>query len=113
MAQSQFVTARLKIQRANRHIKEIITGIEEESSSADSYRLSVEPDPETGGEVLCFEVVKLLSPAFSLITGDAVHCLRSALDHMMSEIFALRTKKDPSRIHFPMHETRENLIDTL
>lgn len=76
--------ARLKIERARQHLKTLghETRVFTESQP---YRTVIEPDPETGDQVVR---VRLTRPErriplrLGLIAGDAIHNLRSALDHL-------------------------------
>lgn len=107
MATKKFFQARLKVQRAHRHISEL-QHVLSEFGKSEFYRLN--PDPDTHGLVL--EVAKPMPAEIPLAVGDAVHSLRSALDYIASEI--VRTSGlNANNVYFPLHETRENLVDAL
>jgi len=114
-AYSVFMTAfrssRLKIERANQHINELasIFGF---FLQTDFYRLSIEKDPQ-GMDVLSLQPVTALPPQAPLAIGDAVHNLRSALDHAAYEIVA-SSGATPSRdLAFPIASSREAVVGTL
>ena len=68
------------------------------------------PDVDAAGQHCVSVYARPLPPAFSLIVGDCVNCLRSSLDHVATQIVSEITQKT-GRFHFPMHEARDNLVD--
>jgi hypothetical protein len=102
-----FVGSRLKVQWANRHIKElnsIVNGL----VKADLCRLHIETNPNTGQNVLVVDSTAEFPPTIALTIGDIVHNLRSSLDYVTSYVVG----KDNDRITFPMHEKRDCLATT-
>src|SRR5205085_5007265 len=91
------LSPRLKLERANEHIKafhsEINAYIERRP-----HRISSEFDDE-GWNVVSVEVVRPMPDAVPLILGDAVHCLRSALDHI---VYAVGTGAKRARGYWPV-----------
>lgn len=108
MARTPFVSAKLKVQRAYRHIHEFKTLLDGIAKS-DFARAIVEPNEDLTAYTLRIEADSL-PPDFSLVIGDAVHCMRSSLDHLATQIMWEATGAN-KRIHFPMHEERDNLVD--
>lgn len=106
-----FEGAKLKVERANRHINEIETTLRA-YLGAEPYSMRVDVDTETGENLLRFQAIKPPPAELPLIIGDAVHNLRGALDLMASEIMRAAGESDTS-IYFPFHETRENLVDRI
>src|SRR5882762_8309674 len=74
-----FRDARLKVERAKKHIEDLQAAI---VALEDTYRATVEQHPDATGQSLIHEFPEIEN-AFedlSLIIGDAIHNLRSALD---------------------------------
>jgi hypothetical protein len=108
LADTPFLSARRKIERANHHIKEVQSQIVA-FLATDFHHPVVEKDPETGNLRLNFwHPGPHAMPGFGATIGDAVHNLRCALDHTISEIVRMCGGNDVN-VHFPMHETREEL----
>jgi hypothetical protein len=105
-----FENSRLKWKRADWHIQEINTGLEAFLQSG-ALKLVAVTEPN---DMQVIKVVADPAPptaAFALIIGDAVHNLRSALDHLTSEVG--RSIGNGLKLHFPMHQTEINLKDLL
>lgn len=99
----QCKSARLKIARARRHIQELEAAIQS-FVDTDFCRLISEKDEKTGDQTVKLSSIAPLPSEISLITGDAVHNLRSALDHVMVQILG----DDGKQIAFPMAKDRNN-----
>ena len=96
---------RAKIERADHHITEL-----EQQFTAfcetDSYGTSFQQDAQTGEKVFRVKIRSEIPHDFSCIIGDAVHNLRSALDHLIWQL-AVVSKANPGRQHeFPIRKTR-------
>jgi len=91
------LSARLKVERASEHLKafhrEINAYIERHPQ-----RLTSEVDDE-GWNVVSVELVRPIPDAVPLILGDAVHCLRSALDHI---VYAVGTGRNRGSGYYPI-----------
>ena len=74
----QFKSARLKVERANKHILEL-NSVLQGFTNTDFYDLSTKKDPNTGHDVLQFRILKSIPEVMAPIIGDAIHNLRSAL----------------------------------
>lgn len=75
----------LKMHRAKAHIDDLADSVETWLGS-DAYTISEEVEPQTGDHVLRAHITKPLDPGWPLTVGDAVHNLRSALDHIAYQI---------------------------
>lgn len=102
---------RLKVQRAYRHIEELrsITN----PLHRDWYVIAFVPytfPPNTKPTKFGYEYrpTKPIAEILALIIGDAVHNLRTALDHLATGI--ARTADASAEIHYPMCKAREDLI---
>jgi hypothetical protein len=70
-----------KLDRAKTHIDTLEESVQRWLES-DAYTLTEEFEPETGDHVLKAKVTEPPSDQWPLLIGDAVHNLRSALDHI-------------------------------
>ncbi|MGA2251268.1 hypothetical protein [Terracidiphilus sp.] len=104
-----FHGARLKIKRANKHINDLATEIRKIGNS-DPYNITVEDDLHTGNSFLHFSMKQAVDDDLLTIVGDALHNLRSALDHAISDIEFDTTGKREDKTSFLMRATREGLI---
>lgn len=108
---------RLKVQRAYRHIDELRT----RSAPLDRklYTFAVEKQRQwhlgAGTDfsprdmsVLRYLPKEPIAEVFALIIGDALHNLRSALDHLATGI--ARTVDSGAQVHFPMSKIRSDLV---
>lgn len=105
-----FVGSRLKIKRANHHIENLASAIQD-FVAGDFYRLYAETNPE-GKRVVTFESTPLPEP-LPLMLGDAIHNLRSALDLMAFELVTFGGGTPSKTLYFPVSETREKLVASL
>jgi len=82
--------AALKIGRAYKHINEIQSLLIEFAAS-DFYSVRIDYDAEKRANTVCFEIDKLKFPLYdsALAIGDAIHNLRSALDHLWYSVVML------------------------
>lgn len=105
-----FIGARLKVKRARQHIEELNAALAEhlergagelrvKQEAKHDYRLVFEAEP--------------VPAEVSLILGDAVHNLRTALDHLAWELVAAADRKPGKDTYFPIRETREKLINAV
>ncbi len=95
-------SARSKIDRAKKHIADLDGAL---SSFNDSkpYRVETKRDPQTGQQIHYMASVADVPLAVSLIAGDAIHNLRSALDYLACQLVAIGTGKLPgSHVYFPI-----------
>jgi hypothetical protein len=101
---------RLKVERAYRHIDELRSLTE--PLSRDFYIISCDkrsifPDSQKPGIYVHYKPLKPIPEILAVVIGDAIHNLRSALDHVATGI--CRTVKPSAKEHFPIHPKRKNL----
>ena len=106
MGTATFVNARLKIDRAMRHINELQYVIST-FLKTDFYKLWMDAETEPGWYGIRYET-KPLPAEIPLIIGDVIHNLHAPLDCIASEI-ARSIRKDSDRVHFPKDETRDRV----
>lgn len=105
----RFVAARLKVERANKHIADLERII---AAMRDSYTSTIERyEPVRAQNIIyTFPDMPKLAPAMALIIGDALHNLRTAIDYAYvgaverHALYAL-----DKRTKLPVGETRKDV----
>jgi hypothetical protein len=102
-----FDSALLKIERAERHIDDLEQTFKLFVKSQE-HKVCVTNDPKTGD--LLFEVVfsRGIPSELALIAGDAIHNLRTALDHATWELVGVDCGKQDRNLAFPAGKTRSD-----
>src|SRR5262245_46372286 len=102
----------LKVERAKEHRDALDAYIRDTFAiDANRPRLGVKSDPETGEQILYINYMPELdgfANRCSLILGDAVHNLRSALDRLAYQLAHRSTSgniQKPKSIQFPICDT--------
>jgi hypothetical protein len=107
-----FRGARLKIERANKHIRDLgqlTNGL----NQIRSHAIRVETNPDTGYDSLQFLPAKPIPGEFMCIVGDALHNLRTALDFVANDIEFANTGKRSNNTKFPVRDTRDELVTAM
>jgi hypothetical protein len=104
--ETAFLHARLKINRANRHIQEAEDWFSE-YTKADFCRIVIDHDPETGHQ-LVKAVAEPIPADLALAIGDAFHCMNASFDYVATGLMNAKTG-NAKRVTFPSDETRQNL----
>lgn len=103
-----FTGAYLKIGRAEKHILELRTLIEEfEVENDGAFSVTKNGD---GQFVLDFKALGELGEQVPVVLGDAIHNLRCALDHIWTALDRAATGKSATFASFPFDKTRQNLV---
>lgn len=102
-------SARLKVERARQHVKAVR---DETRAFVDSnpYRTFVEPDPDTGEPVVRIGYARpniRVPLRLGLLAGDAIHNLRSALDHLAWQLATIGTGPG-HRTQFPIFDDSDS-----
>jgi hypothetical protein len=96
-------SARLKIERAKKHIRDL----DAEKGAflgGDPYRGVPRFNPEMDRTEYILQNIPVIPDNIPLILGDAVHNLRSALDHLACEL--VRSENvEPRGVYFPIFES--------
>ena len=103
----RFGQAKLKLIWANQHISQF-HALWRGYLESDFCKVSVKEDPKTGSQSLWVESLEPTPAELVLLTGDAIHNLKSALDYVIGELLGWRD----TRLTFPMAETREELVSS-
>jgi hypothetical protein len=103
----------LKLERAERHISEL-TEAWADFLKEDPYPVRFEDDPKTGDRTYYVDSVREVPVNLSLIAGDAIHNLRSVLDHMAHHLVCIGMNSPGpfSHVYFPIAENRKK-YDTI
>ena len=88
MTETIFESAQLKIKRAEHHIREIEAEFAAYVATK-PHRFSVQNNAETGQTVIRVRFISDPPKVLSLIIGDAIHNLRTALDHLTWEVVGI------------------------
>jgi hypothetical protein len=89
-----------KIERANHHIKNLETMIQA-FHKTDPYSVVREEDPNTGALAFAIHFRSYPPATFSALIGDAVHNLRSSLDHLIGNLVLANNKRIGAGNEFP------------
>ena len=102
------MSSKIKIYRAKQHLKEL-QDIINEFFASNPYKIDTKRDSHTRRLVYYLTDVKDVPPEISLISGDIIQNLRSALDHLAYELFIKETKGKLSgkHIYFPIEKNLE------
>jgi hypothetical protein len=102
-----FYSARLKVERAERQIGNLLTEIGA-FLRGDPYKPIRHDKGEPGGLMeWTVEVREQPSPDIGLMAGDAIHNLRSALDHVMWELLERNDNTPTRKTGFPIYDSPE------
>jgi len=107
-----FRDARLKIDRADKHIKEVKTAV---LALHEAYVSIIEEDADTGGHSIKYECPDLEDRLIeiALATGDVIHNLRTALDYAWIAVIDKLSLPQTKWTKFPFSESAELLNHTL
>jgi len=99
-----FHGARLKLERAKHHINDL-KDRGERFARDNPHEITIKNDMETGDDFIYITPAQPLPTELLLILGDAIHNMRSALDHAWNATLFDREKFT----RFPIRETEEAL----
>jgi hypothetical protein len=100
-------SARLKLDRAKHHIGDLKAAFDA-FVQTHSHTLAVGSDPNTGEITVELRFNEQIPTNISLILADAVHNLRTALDHAMWELMGLDGGTQDKHTTLPTGDTRQN-----
>ncbi len=111
-----FHGSKLKTERARSHIDALATEVSSYSLSSPCY-LVLDDDSDPGFKVFKLKRTRPIPENIFLIIGDAVHNLRSALDHLAYELVEIETSKTGKKlpenlvqnIQFPIAKASNNV----
>jgi hypothetical protein len=85
-ADDRIALIRRKIERAEKHFLDLQEAIAA-FLAADPYKVSTKKDPQTRKLIYYVSGVEPVPDSVSLIAGDVLHNLRSALDHLAQQLY--------------------------
>jgi hypothetical protein len=97
-------SARIKIERAKYHIGDLDRRVRVFSDS-DPCEIYSEQDPQTGDCVYKVKSLRPIPPEIACIIGDAIHNLRSALDHLACGLVKANDGVLTRRTAFPIFDS--------
>lgn len=102
-----FETAFLKVQRASEHVRQLSEVIRDERP----FTYILETNTNTRHRATFAKKNKTVTDKCALICGDAIHNLRTALDHAYFEIVSPKcsTPRDIGKLQFPFSKTAAGL----
>lgn len=103
-----------KIERAESHILDLQRGVHSFLESH-PYRVGIKRNPQTLQLIYYLVDVRPTPEVFSLMAGDAIQNLMSALDHLAYQLICTDTgdrPPSPGRIYFPIADTRDKYEST-
>ena len=102
-----FESAKQKIDRANYHIADLIR--QTAAFIAEKpHRFVIESDPITGALLVKIKFLKEPPVTLALVIADAIHNLRTALDHIAWELAAIGNGTQDRHTSFPTGDNRIN-----
>jgi hypothetical protein len=108
-----FQGARLKIERAQKHIRDLNAALVSKAVQRNFHTIEIETDADTRHDSLNFKFIETAPRDLMCIVGDAMHNLRTALDFVANDIeFATRGQRT-THTKFPVADTREKLIEAI
>lgn len=102
-----------KVERAEHHIVNLCA--EWDKFKTKAYEIVSNDDPDSGERIWRLKQAWPIPALFPIIVGDAVHCLRSALDHLVYRMAEVYCKKPPliAGLYFPTGENRDDFVDAV
>jgi hypothetical protein len=104
MSKDRLSEIRLKVKRASKHIDELDATCKAFINST-PYTLDRETDPKTGYYHFSVTDVQTPPPEIGLIAGDAIHNLRSALDHLACQLVLANGNLPSRHTCFPIFDS--------
>ena len=107
-----FEGSRLRIDRANRHIRDLKSAMEAYCQS-DFCNIGVDAEAKEGVSIVRLELTRELPGDIPLMLGDAIHNLRAALDFLACDIVRSGGKQPTRYTRFLFDVSREKLVAAL
>src|SRR5947199_5076580 len=96
---------RSKLERAKHHILDLDSQFS--TFLKDAYTIGTKSKPEISHVQLYIADAKPIPDTFPLLIGDAVHNIRSALDHLVWQLVEATGDIPTNKNSFPIHEEFE------
>lgn len=102
-------SAKLKVERAKKHIRDLDI-VKRKFLETDPYKITSQHQPEMAQLVHYVGKSEPVLADIALIAGDAIHNLRSSLDHLISQLFRANKLRLSKRTGYPVCESREKYV---
>ncbi|SDA99353.1 hypothetical protein [Mesorhizobium qingshengii] len=96
---SRFESSYLKVERSKIHAEQFKSSIAE-FFATNPYRAVIDPNSTNASKQLIIEQIEPTPKTLPLIIGDVIHNLRSALDHLASDLVLFK-KASLDSVYFP------------
>jgi hypothetical protein len=103
---------RLKIERAKKHISDLDVSIRAFCDS-EPYSLGIKEHPEIAQVALHVRNIEPIPDEIALVIGDAVHNLRSALDHLSWQLVEAGGGTPSRSTYFPICQTAQQYTSAI
>lgn len=100
---TRLIGIRAKIERANEHIQDLEARIQA-FRGTNPYGVVAEDDPHSGYRTYKAKVNRPIPGDFSLVIGDALHNLRTALDHLAWQLVESNSAIPDRETCFPIYQ---------
>jgi hypothetical protein len=104
---------RLKIERAKKHIQDLDLAIRAFCNSEDTYTLAPKDYPEIAHVGLQIDYVRPIPGDIGLGIGDAVHNLRSSLDHLAWQLVEAGGGTPNKDTYFPICQSEQQYASAI
>jgi hypothetical protein len=95
---------RAKIERAKQHVRDLESALQA-FRDTNPYGFRIEDDLQTGDKIHRINIRSQTPDSLSLMVGDAIHNLRSALDHLAWQLVEVNGHTPSKGTYFPISET--------
>jgi hypothetical protein len=105
---------RSKVERAGEHVADLKSEIGR-FFATEPYARAIKDDPQTGERVCYLSVCKDVPLRVSIIAGDAIHNIRSALDYLAYQLVRVGSGSPGpfASVYFPISESALELEDAI
>jgi hypothetical protein len=104
MTSARLLGIQAKIERAKHHVHDLECRIKA-FRETDPYRITCETDAQSGHRVFRVHIRSQLPADIPLIAGEAIHQLRSSLDHLAWQLVEANGEVPTKRTYFPICQT--------
>jgi hypothetical protein len=112
MANDPLEGAKLKVERANSHIREVLARVRS-FRVANVCVITLKVEDDTGKQLVKLSATKKPSPDIAIVAGEILYNLRSALDHLVTCVATKRGITFLQRTGFPIERTQQKFEATL
>jgi hypothetical protein len=113
-AEERLALVRVKIKRSDKHIEDLKAAVDTFINSG-PYKADTKRDPNTRKLIYYVSSAQPVPVCIAAIAGDALHCLRDALDHLAQQLYQVGTGVSGygDRVEFPIGMNAKKFRDGL